>query len=461
MAASLSSPDGSSGPLARLPGGEPATPAGRALVASMFGGSLLVAVLLLVFRPLESGHSYQLEVRVTAIVALIWYVSTFRGHWLWERRFLGLVFAVGLYFCVQRPLTIGQNAEIIEAYGSAFTALDAGQNPYTSGTIVHHDEHGQRKLGNFNYPPVELVPYYAVSKLAGRWDHTVLTACLLALQLAACGLLYLTFRRDRAGSGATAGSVQGIAARVSLAFAPLLACFELHTNVGLTLLGVAVALYLLLGPLHASARTRDGLLMGWFGVALLTKFLVIPLFAAYALRVLSFRSPGALLASLRGPSLALGLCVLLMLPFGVGNVLRETLLFNLVLSERATLTTFYPNVLSGTLSWLGIPGAFPVLAVLALAAAVLYSRRFSLLPALFFTGSVFLLVSPTPEPQYIPVMLYLALCTRLQAEREALGATALGGGEVGCGASCSRPRGFSGAPSPGGARGANAGRAEG
>jgi hypothetical protein len=416
MTASFSSPEGSSGLLGRLrTSTAAAAPSGRALVASMFGCSLLVATLLFVFQPIANGHSYQLGVRVTAILAAIWMVATYRGYWLSERKFLGLAFVAGLYCCVQRPLTIKPSSEIIAAYGSAFAALDAGQNPYTSGTIVHHDEHGQDKLGNFNYPPVELLPYYGISKLVGRWDHAVLTGTLLLFQLAACGLLYLTFRRPAAGENEDAAPSRGSpgAARVTLAFAPLLTCFELHTNVALTLFGVAFAVYLLCSRQSVDTGLRSWLLWAWFGVALLTKFLVIPLFATYALHVVSFRSWRALGASLRGPCLSLALCVLLMLPFGIANVLRETLLFNLVLSQRAPLTTFYPNVLSGLSSWLGIPGAFPVLAVLLLGGAVLYARRFPLLHAMFFTGSVFLLVSPTPEPQYIPVMLFLALSAQL------------------------------------------------
>jgi hypothetical protein len=402
MTASFTSPEAHSSSLARVE--RRVLAPGRALTGAMFGVSLLLAVLLFVFEPIPNGHAYQLGVRVTAILTGIWLVATFRSRWLSERKLLGLVFLAGLYFCVQRPLTIGKNAEIIAAYGSAFAALDAGQNPYTSGTIIHHDEHRQNKLGNFNYPPAELVPYYAISKLVGRWDHAVLTGTLLALQLASCCLLYLTF--------------PGAGARVSLAFAPLLTCFELHTNVALTLFGVALALYLLYGPASAGRRWGYRLAMLWFGVALLTKFLEIPLFATYALRQLSFRSWREFAASSLWPCLSLGLCALLMLPFGIGNVLRETLLFNLVLSDRAQLTTFYPNVLSGSLSWLGVPGAFPALAVLLLGGAVVYSRRLELLTAMFFTASVFLLVSPTPEPQYIPVMLYLALCALLGGEAD-------------------------------------------
>jgi hypothetical protein len=389
------------------------------LIGSMFALSLLASLLLFAFKPIESGHQYQLGVRVTGLLALIWYIGTFRAHWLRERWFLGLVLVAGLYVAIQRPLTIRADSEIVAAYGSAFAALDAGQNPYTSRSVVHFDEQGRHELGNFNYPPVELVSYYGVSKLVGRWDHRVLTGVLLVLQVTTCGLLYLTF------PSAGAGTI--------LAFAPLVACFELHTNVALTLLGVAIVMYILCKPGRASPLWRYVALMGWFGVALLTKFLVIPLFAAYAVRRLSFRSWRALVASMSGPGLALGVATLLMLPFGVVNVLRETLLFNLVLSERAKLTTFYPNVLSGTLSWVGAPGAFPVLAVLLLGGAVLWSRRLPLLPAMFFTACVFLLVSPTPEPQYVPVMLYLALCAHLPAvtrrpvaEHRARGALSVG-----------------------------------
>jgi hypothetical protein len=371
------------------------------LIGSMFGLSLLASLLLFAFKPIDNGHQYQLGVRVTGLLALIWYVGTFRARWLRERWFLGLVFAAGLYVAIERPLTIRADSEIVAAYGSAFAALDAGQNPYTSRSVVHFDEHGQHELGNFNYPPAELVSYYGISKLVGRWDHRVLTGALLVLQVAACGLLYLTF------PSAGAGTI--------LAFSPLLICFELHTNVALTLLGVAVAMYLLCRPGRMAPPWRYAALMAWFGVALLTKFLVIPMFATYAVRRLSFRSWRAFAAGASGPGLALAVATLLMVPFGVGSVLRETLLFNLVLSERAKLTTFYPNVLSGTLSWVGAPWAFPVLAVLLLGGAVLWSRRLPLLPAMFFTACVFLLVSPTPEPQYVPVMLYLALCAQLPA----------------------------------------------
>jgi hypothetical protein len=374
-------------------------------VVAIFGLSLLLSLALFVARPIANGHEYQLAVRVTALLAVTWGVGTFRTRWLRAPGFLGLIFAAGVYCMVSRPLGIQKDSEIVAAYGSAFDALDAGKNPYDSGSIIHFDEHGEHKLGNFNYPPAELVPYYAVYRLVGRWDHRVLTATLLMLQLAACALLGSTFRAAPRG--------------VTLAFAPLLLGFELHTNVALTLLAVALILRLICRPVEAGLPRREGLLALAFGVALLTKFMIIPLFATYVVQRLPERPWRALrecLPPLAHAALALLVAALLMLPFGVAKVLRETLLFNLVLSERAKLTTFYPNVLSGTLTWLGLPGAFPVLAVLLLGAAVLWCRRLPLLHALLLTGAAFLLVSPTPEPQYVPVMVYLALCAALEVE---------------------------------------------
>jgi hypothetical protein len=416
-------------PLARPSGRWTSVPLWPA--AAMFGLSLAVSVALYVFRPISNGHQYQLAVRVTALLALIWGISTFRARWLGEPRFLGLVFALGLYCAVSRPLTIKQDSEIVAAYGSAFAALDAGKNPYDSGTIVHFDEHGEHKLGNFNYPPVEIVPYYAVAKLWGRWDHRVLTWVLIAVQALACALLWSTFRERVRG-----------APSVVLAFAPLLICFELHTNVALSLLAVALVMRLILRPVHAGQRRNEWTPMLTFGVALLTKFLIIPLFATYVLHRLprrgwrSWAAWRACSVPIAGTAAALLVALGLMLPFGVGNVLRETLLFNLVLSERAKLTTFYPNVLSGTLTWLGVPGAFPALAVLLLGAAILWSRRLPLAHALPFTGAAFLLVSPTPEPQYIPVIVYLALCAALHGGVPARASVERASGE---GAAARRP----------------------
>ena len=113
-----------------------------------------------------------------------------------------------------------------------------------------------------------------------------------------------------------------------------------------------------------------------------------------------------------------------MAPFGIMAVLRESFLFNAILDQRAGLTTFYPNVLSGPLQALSEGAIYPVVALLVMAGAVLIAPRLRPFPALLTAAFAFLLAAPTPEPQFLPLVLFLALAARC-LEREEL--TARGG----------------------------------
>ena len=110
------------------------------------------------------------------------------------------------------------------------------------------------------------------------------------------------------------------------------------------------------------------------------------------------------------------------MPFGLVNIVRETVLFNLELGERAELTTFYPNVLSGLLEWAGASELFPVAAVGAMVVAVLLSARLAPVLAMLLTLTVFMLVAPTPEPQYLPVVILLFLAALAERERAPMAA---------------------------------------
>jgi hypothetical protein len=109
-----------------------------------------------------------------------------------------------------------------------------------------------------------------------------------------------------------------------------------------------------------------------------------------------------------------------MAPFGVMAVLKNTLLFNLILKDRAALTTFYPNIISGPFAWLGLQDLYSVAAVVVLGLAVLAAPRLGLFPAMLAAAYVFLIVAPTPEPQFLPVLLFLVVVARgLAVEAEA------------------------------------------
>jgi hypothetical protein len=146
-----------------------------------------------------------------------------------------------------------------------------------------------------------------------------------------------------------------------------------------------------------------------FGLGLNTKFIVLPLLAGLVCRGVRLREPKTLLRAALDVLASLAVALLVMAPFGVAAVFRSTVLFNLTLDDRALLTTYYPNVVSALFYLLDARPLYPFAAVGLLGAAVLAGSRLPLGLALLTACFAFLLVIPTPEIQYMPMMVYLTL----------------------------------------------------
>jgi len=383
---------------------------GRMAGLGALAAALAVAALLWRVQPLPTGHAYILGVEVAAALFVVWWAWTLPERWSHSRLALGVVAAVGVLWSAENLTDVRPDTEVVRVYGSLFSALDAGRNPYACDCIVHFSDHGAR-LGNFNYLPTEIWPYRAATELAGEWSVQVLVATLLLFGVAAFAVLWGATARD--------GRLR------LLAFAPWIVLWELRTNVQTTLLVVALVVAVLLQRQRHERPWQRPALWVLFGVGMLTKFAVIPLFATWwwhstyrryrAARVGAPPRP-LVRASLADAAVPAGIAVALSLPFGLVNIVRETVLFNLELGERAELTTFYPNVLSGLLQWVGASELFPVAAVGAMVAAVLLSARHAPVLAMLLTLTVFMLVAPTPEPQYLPVVILMFVAAVLERE---------------------------------------------
>ncbi len=194
---------------------------------------------------------------------------------------------------------------------------------------------------------------------------------------------------------------------------------EVKTNPAMTFLVTGLVLLLARRDEHRPRPGRRYAIAVLFGAGLLTKFLVIPLMAAYYWHGFDRRDLRSLGRIAVDSGIAVATAALLMLPFGAGAVLKNTILFNLVMKDRAALATFYPNALSGPLSWLHLSGLFPFAAVALLGVAVLAAPRLRLHTALLVAAFAFLLVATTPEPQYLAIVLFVALagqCAALEDE---------------------------------------------
>jgi hypothetical protein len=360
---------------------------------------LLFSLLLFLTRPIPHGHRYDLALKLTIELFLVWAIFAYEPYWLGKKTLIALILVAGIGLGIYQLKTIKTDPEIIETYKSVFQDLEEGRNPYTSGRIYHRDEFGQGIYQNFNYPPLELYPYWFFYRLIRVWNPLSLTLFLISLQLLAGLILVLTFRK--------------ISALYLLAFLPLLVFSEIKTNPAMTMLAVSVFLALLFHQENSPSTASRYLIAVLVGLGALTKFLFIPLAFVYYFLRLDVRRWKNFLRVVSESLISVLVALALMLPFGPWNVIKSTILFNLDLGERNLYTTFYPNVLSGFFFLIKKPEIYPYAAVLIMVMAVLLATRLKLFSAMLLSGIIFLLVSPTPEPQYFGTMLLLALGAKM------------------------------------------------
>jgi len=378
-------------------GGNPMKGGKKYFVPGLLAACLLISVVMAVFKPVPHGYRYSYAVVLSLALGAIWLLSRARPDLVLGKAFLIGVFITGLFFVGSECLLVKNKPrpEIVEYYESVFQALKAGQNPYTCGTIFHRTEFLKPVYGNFNYPPLEIYPYYLASRLAGTWTSTVMAAVNIVLQSLACLVFLWTFPE--------------VKRKYLLPFFPLFIFLEIHLNIALTFLVTALILLAVARQREKPRPAYRYLIAALFGAGLMTKFLIMPLMAAYYGHQLDWKKPKTLGRIAVDVSIALGVALFIIAPFGVSAVFKNTVAFNLILKDRAALTTFFPNVLSGPFSWAGLGGLYPFAAVIILAVSVLAAPRLRLFSALMAVPYAFLFVAPVPERQYIPVVLYIVI----------------------------------------------------
>ena len=363
-----------------------------------------ISLVMWVLKPIPHGHRYDLAFQLSFALTILWLLYRASPDWVFKKGILVFVLLLGLFLGVLNLATIDFNSEIVRCYGAVFKAIDSGRNPYTNMSIIHLGEQGQVVYGNFNYPPVEIYPYYLAYRISGAWSAAVLTATMLLIHALCCLILIRIF--------------PAIRLIYLVPFFPLFLFGEIKTNPAMTFLVTALILWVMKKNRDHPQKIYRYLIAVLFGIGLATKFLIIPLMAAYYWHKFDAKRLRSLASIGLDCGIALATVILIMAPFGVVAVFKNTILFNLVLKDRAVLTTFYPNTLSGPMSWLNLSGLYSYAAVAILGLSVLAAPKLKLFTAMLAASYTFLLVAPTPEPQYLPVMLFLVLTARCMAMQE-------------------------------------------
>ena len=377
---------------------------------------LLFSLFLFVARPLPSGHHYELALKLSLELLVIWLIYYLRPEFLNHKLILALILLAGLtlgFYQLTRPRP---DPEITKTYESVFKDLEEGRNPYLNGRIYHRNGDGRTVYQNFNYPPLELYPYWLFYRLFGVWDLPSLSLFLMFIQLLAAIILVLTFR----GSGH----------RYLPAFLPVLVFSEITTNPAMNMLLVSIFMALLSRQERKPSAINRLLLAIVIGLGLSAKFFFIPVAATYYFWQLKLKDFKSWLRVGGQALLSLAVSWLLMLPFGPLNVINSTIFYNLNLGERNTYTAFYPNILSSFFYLIGQPQVYGPVAVLILFLVILSTPKLSLYTAFLLSGMTFLLVAPTPETQYFGTLLLLALASKIIKISTQPAVVAMAGGEA-------------------------------
>ena len=386
------------------------------------------SLVMLVLEPVPGGRHYEYAVLLALALTVLWLLQAASPATFFGKGVGVFVLLCGLGLGAVNLAVISSDSEVVRTYRSVFDALDSGLNPYTAGTIYHEIEGVGPVFGNFNYPPLEIYPYYLAYRIAGTWNIVVLTVTMLVIH-AVCGLVL--FRM-----------FAGIRPARLLPFLPFILLGEIKTTVALTLLATAAILWAIKRDAEAHRPWRRFLVAALFGLGTMTKAFVLPLMAAYYAHETDFRDARSLVRTGVDLLIVIGTAVLVMAPFGVIEVVKNTALFNIVLEDRAVLTTFYPNILSGPLTWLGLPGLYPLAAFGVVAAAILASRKSGLFTALFTAAAAFLVTASTPEPQFLPALLVLVVVAQGLALAQTPGASDKPGSSPEAGGGPGRKRAF-------------------
>ena len=140
-------------------------------------------------------------------------------------RALAFVLVAGLVLGIVNLCVIRSDSEIVKVYRSVFDALEAGQNPYTSGTIYHEIEGRGPRTGTSTTRPWRSIPTTWPTGSRGPGTSPSWPRPIILIQASSALLLFRMFPRIRPV--------------LLLPFVPMIVLGEVKTTVALTLLVIS------------------------------------------------------------------------------------------------------------------------------------------------------------------------------------------------------------------------------
>ncbi|KXA88822.1 hypothetical protein AKJ57_06270 [candidate division MSBL1 archaeon SCGC-AAA259A05] len=355
---------------------------------------LFIALELAAFLVFFLNPSYPIVVYVTSALFGFYLIYKFPSSFFFSRKFL-LLLVIAVPFLLVPVLTANPDYEAVHTYRSLFDTLDQGKNPYTCDNIYHRVDN-EVVYGNFNYPPLEIPFYWLANLFLGSWNVWYMILMNFLVRFLICFLFMKTTPDLR--------HIQ------RLPFYLIFLLWGSEYPLTMTFLIVALLMYFLVKKTSVEKKgTPIRYVPFLFVLGLLTKFFMIPIF--FAFYYFYFFDLGKRKKTVVHLALIALVGALLLLPFGIFNVLDSTALFNLNLSQRGAYTTFYPNVVSIFFDWMGSWLIYAFFGVGAFFSS-LYFFDDSLLKKIVYACMVFMIFMPTPEPQFLPILFYIVVVSK-------------------------------------------------
>lgn len=287
--------------------------------------------------------------------------------------------------------------ELIYTYETLFYALSNSLNPYTSNVIYHRLSDGSVIFSTFNYLPGEIIPYYIAFILFRSWNFGIMLIVNLFINLIVT--LVFIFHLPQ------------INRSTKILYSFLLLFTSLTHSASLVFFLIMISSLLLVNQkenLKVKYRVALVILMG---VGTVAKFFMLPFIFLYFWNNIIERKKRSYFAD------CIGTCSIFLLftyPFGVWEVVYSTILFNLNLTQRAQVTTYYFNIVSGFCYYTHLQILYGILVGILFLLTIILTRNIPFHRRILYVSLIALIIFPTPEDQFLGSLFGLLLVSKLK-----------------------------------------------
>ncbi|MHA1911490.1 MAG: hypothetical protein ACTSYA_07325 [Candidatus Kariarchaeaceae archaeon] len=356
---------------------------------------LLILLLILIFKPIENAQYDAIPVFVYLVVFFVlWSQKWFSSEEFFENVWVLLGFILMIIAAIFVLVTLNTDAELVHVYQSLFDALKEGSNPYKDPVIYHITGDGSISYQQFNYPPGEIVIYWLGYLILQKWNYGI----IIAINLTINAIVAYFFVKN---------SPQ-LENNRKVVFVLFLLLMNVHNSASTTLFTAMAIGFILRAKMEE--KHRRILLVLLMGFGSLTKFFILVLIAVYFwYKIIEQREWSYFIDAGGVLLIILVSCV----PFGLLNVWNSTIAFNLELSGREEVTTYYPNLISAIFYIVKLKVIYPLVVIILFALALIATRRKDLLDRMVIIGAISMLLFPTPEDQFIGALVGLLLIAKI------------------------------------------------